>query len=365
MGSSIAPVLRGVEAVEPPVQPRVTAVVVAHNGLPAIDLCLRSLLAASDDPLDLLVVDNASTDGTVAHVRAHFPEVRVLASQSNLGYGLATNMGACLSRAEYIAVVNQDVVATRGWIERLVGALDADPSAALATPKILLASDVSRVNACGNAVHYTGITPCRGYNAPSSAFTRQEEVPAVSGAAFVVRRRVFEKLGGFDPTFFLYFEDTELSLRVALAGYRILFVPSAVVVHDFKPSFPSGKLYLLERNRLVTLLRTYRWRTVLAMAPALLLTELATLGYGALRGPRAFAEKLRGYAWVVRHFGEILRERRRVQAGRSVPDRAVLGRCTAELRLDEIDHPIARLWTTLANPFYRAWYRMMLLIVSW
>lgn len=342
----------------------VSAVVVTHNGARHIGACLRSLLGAGG-VAEVVVVDNASADGTAELVRREFPRARVVAIGRNLGYGEACNLGVRLAGGEYVAIVNQDVVARPGWAERLVEALAADPGAALATPKILVRGAPDRINACGNAPHYTGITPCRGYNRPAQEYGEREEVGAVSGAAFVARRAVFEALGGFDPSFFMYLEDTDLSLRARLAGYRCLYVPGAVVEHEFSPSFAAEKIYWLERNRPAMLLKLYRWPTLVALAPALLLAELAVWGYCLLRGRSWVGAKLRAYAWVAGHLGAILAARWRTQRWRRVPDRALLACCTAELELEELRHPVGRVGMGAMNPLLRGWHRVVLGVARW
>src|SRR5262249_22813624 len=179
------------------------------------------------------------TDDTVERVSREFPDVEVQRVDHNRGYGYAVNLAGHRAHTDYLAVVNQDAVGTPGWIESLVDALDQDVSAAAANPKILLRTDPRRLNTCANAPNYTGITLCRGYNQPATHFVRTEVVGAISGAAFVVRRDAFLRIGGFDPAFFLYLEDTDLSLRLALAGYHCRYVPDASVLHEFTPSFTA------------------------------------------------------------------------------------------------------------------------------
>jgi GT2 family glycosyltransferase len=241
--------------------PLVSAIVVTYRGHLYVDRCLSSLAAGSCGPAEILVVDNGSGDGTAEAVAERFPDVRLLANGRNLGYGGACNLAAAASHSEYLAIVNQDVESTPGWIDALVTALEHHPEAGLATPTVLI-RDESRVNACGNAPHYTGITVCRGYGRAIGGSAHPQEVPAISGAAFVVRRSVYEALGGFDAAFFLYFEDTDLSLRAQLAGWRCLWVPTAVVLHDFAPHFSAEKVFLLERNRWMSWLKLFRWRTL-------------------------------------------------------------------------------------------------------
>jgi GT2 family glycosyltransferase len=338
---------------------RVTAVVVTYNGSQHIGPCLRSLADAGLPPEHIVVVDNASHDDTREQVRRAHPDVRLVASAENTGYGQANNVGARLATTEYVLIVNQDVVLEPGAINALVEALDAHGDAALANPMVVLTHDRTRVNACGNNLHYTGITTCRGFDHDVTRYVNVEEISAISGAAFLARRAVFAELGGFDPLFFLYLEDTDLSLRAALAGYRVLLVPSAVVAHTFSPRFPPEKLFWLERNRHMMLLKNLRARTLVALAPSLLAAELLTLGYSILGGPRSIWAKLRAYGWLARRASAIRDARRLTSRARRVSDRAVLDRCVQELDLAEITHPAGRLVIAIINPLFRSWYGLV------
>ena len=196
---------------------RVDVVIVTYNAERWIGACLESLVASGMALASVTVVDNASGDGTIDCIRDTFPEVRIICLERNVGYGAAANVALGTSTREYIVVLNQDVISTPGWIERLVAALDKDSTAGLATPRILLRADPTRVNACGTDVHYSGVTTCRGYgsgrgvgwHAPRNGDLRgRVHHPAVLGRA----------AQGFDPLFFMYVEDADLSLRAALHG---------------------------------------------------------------------------------------------------------------------------------------------------
>jgi hypothetical protein len=264
-----------------------------------------------------------------------------------------------------MAVINQDAIAQPGWTDALLRALEADPRAGLATAKVLLQSDPTRVNAAGNSPHFTGITPCRGFGQPSSDFTAVEEVPAISGCAFAFRRTLLLDLGGFDGDFFLYFEDTDLSLRVQLAGYSCVLAPDAEVLHDFEPRFSAAKLRLLERNRLTSWLKLFRWRTLLLLAPALLLTELVSTGFALLSGPRALAARFRGVGEVFGGLPAILQARRQVQATRRLDDRELLSRLDAKLDIGEMAHGLGGAVMAAVNPLYQACYRVALAAIRW
>jgi GT2 family glycosyltransferase len=351
------------DAVEVPTgdcAPLVSIVVVAYNARQHLARCLRSLLAQSYPRVEILVVDNASGDGSTDEVAAHFPQVRLLRAGRNLGYAGGNNLGVAHARGDYVAMLNPDTEAEPGWLAALVDALEEDPSSGLATSKILLFNQRDRVNACGNDVHYTGLAFCRGLGCAASAFTEPEEVPAVSGAAFIIRRNLFKHLGGFDERFFMYLEDTDLSWRAALAGFRCVTVPDSIVYHHYATQVGAVKTFHLERNRYMMLLQNCHPTMLLLLLPALVLAEVVTWGYALLRGPAHMQAKLRAYFWVARHTSDIARRRRYVQRTRQASDGTILRCFGHRLPLEQLaSGRLLALGRTIFDVPLWAWYRAM------
>src|SRR5919204_5499179 len=270
-------------------------VVVTFNNRAEIDACLRSLQAHSPDA-EIIVVDNLSTDGTLDHVRQHYPRVRAISAGRNGGFGAGVNLGAKMASGTFLAVVNPDAEVEPGWLEPLIDVLQEQPRVGMVTPTILLKGTEDRVNACGNDVHLTGLAFCRGLNqAPPAQCAPARPVGAISGAAFVLRRSFWEELGGFDERFFMYLEDTDLSLRARRLGYTILHVPASRIRHDYQLSVAATKLYHLEHNRLLMLRKNLSPATLLVLSPALALTEALTWAFCARQGPAYLRAKWRSY----------------------------------------------------------------------
>ena len=331
---------------------RASVVVVAYNGRAYLESCLGSLRAAGGG-VEVIVIDNASLDGSADYVEDSFPWVRVVRLDRNRGYGHGCNVGARLATGEYLAFLNQDAVVEPGWLEALIAALEANPRAGLVTPKVLLLDHPDRINTAGNDVHLTGLTLCRGAGLPASAMNDPAAVGAVSGAAFCMRRGLFNELGGFDRSLFMYMEDTDLSLRARLAGYGCLYVPQSVVYHDYALRFGPQKVFYQERSRYAMLLKSLRWRTLLALLPALLLGEAVTWGFVLVRARRHLGNKVRAYSWVARHWSELLARRRRVQEKRRCPDRDWLARCTYRLDFEQTGGgPVAWIAHLVFDPLF-------------
>jgi GT2 family glycosyltransferase len=314
---------------------RATVLVVTFNHRDVVPRCLDALRATIGPADEVIVVDNASADGTADLIATRYPWVRLVRSPHNGGYGAANNLGAGLARGEYLVFLNPDAVPLPGWLEGLLEGLvraagEGTPggpdraAGVLVTARLLLAGAPERVDTFGNEVHISGITTSRGWGRPAGADTEPEEVPAVSGACFAVRRRLFQRLGGFDTRLFLYFEDTELSLRARLAGCRCVALPAARVLHDHRPGFTAAKLRLLERNRWWTMLKLYRWPTLVALAPVLAMGEVVAWGMAARSGRSHLAAKALAWADLLRWLPALPGARREAAGVRAVSDRALL-----------------------------------------
>jgi GT2 family glycosyltransferase len=298
-------------------------VVLTYNSRAIIADCLRSALAQTYPSYDVMVVDNGSSDGTPELVQEAFPEVRLVRSSVNGGYGAGNNLGAAASSGEILAFLNPDAVAEPTWLAGLIDAM-LRTGRQIATSKIVLRADPARLNTAGKHYHFLGLSYCRGWNEPRNSYSREEITPGVSGAAFAITRALFERLGGFDETLFMYHDDVDLSLRALLLREPSLYVPGSVVAHDYELRLSPQKWMWVESNRLVVLLKSYRAATLLVLLPGLLLVEALTLAHLALRGPRFLRAKLASYGWLMRHWTAVMRNRREVQAGRRLGDRELL-----------------------------------------
>jgi GT2 family glycosyltransferase len=278
--------------------------------------------------VEVLIVDNASSDDSAAiaeRVSEEHGSVRLLRSPTNRGYAGAVNLALPEARGDYVAVLNMDVVADPGWLDPLVSHLEATPDAGVACPLILLESDPGRINAAGQNLNKTGLGFNRWLGKPRE---RAGDVPAqvtgLHGAAFVIRRDLLERLGGWDESGFLYFEDVELSWLLRIAGQDIWCVPASTVTHDYHLTMFPHKLFLLERNRRKMLLADLRGRTRLALSPLLALSELLMWGYCLLRGPKFLRAKLNTYRWVRANRAQVRARREQVESLRRRSDWEVL-----------------------------------------
>jgi GT2 family glycosyltransferase len=235
---------------------RLTVVVVTWQGAHLLGPCLDSL-ARQTLPHDVVVVDNASTDNTADVLAAH-PDVRVIRNDANLGFAGGAQQGLEAATGEWVAFLNNDAVAEPGWLAALVTA-GRDPGVAAVTSQLLLAdTEPPRVNNAGVVLLPTLYGTDRAGGGDPAHVAEPVEVFGFSGGAALLRRAAALAVGGFPVRFFLYYEDTDLSWRLRLAGWSIRYEPSAVVHHRHAASSDvSSALFAFhnERNRLLTLAR--------------------------------------------------------------------------------------------------------------
>ncbi len=343
--------------------PLVSVVVLLYNALPFLRRFVSTLERQTYRNVEIVVVDNASTDGSAAFIARALPDATLICLPTNSGFAAGNNAALPYCHGTYLALLNPDTEPEPEWLAALVAALETDPSIGLATSKIVLINDRATINTCGNDVHIAGFATCRGLDAPATRYTEGADVAAVSGAAFIIRRALMERLGGFDSTFFLYVEDTDLSWRALLLGARCRFIPASVVAHRYALTLDAKKTFYLERNRMHMLLKCYRTRTLLLLAPALLLGELAAWTYAALQGAAHFRAKAHAVWWVLHHWRDIRERRRIVQAERIVGDRVLLSLATARLPITLVQPgPFGRAATACATLPFALSRRIVLMV---
>ena len=311
-------------------EPRSVAVVIpSWNSLALLPRCLGSLRDQGVE-VELLVVDNGSSDGSVAYLeREGVPHVSL---PQNIGFAAAVNLGAGRVAAATILALNADTVLEPGCIGSLLDALEADPALGGVQPSILQLEGnaeapgdpaTARLYSAGQALTADGRAFEVGAGeAQPSRRPAAHEIFGVCGAACLLRRELFSELGGYDESYFAFYEDVDLNVRARIAGWRFAYVPDAVVWHVGNASWEAGfarpnaeNARLVARNRLATQVK---------FMPPLALPRVAAVEVGALvraAAQRRLRATLAGKLAALRWLPRLLRERRRLRR-EGDPDRA-------------------------------------------
>lgn len=304
---------------------RITAVVLAYGEQPHLVAVVDALLASTGVDVDVVLVDNGCTTPPLDDLRRR-PGVTVLDPGVNTGFTGGCNLGAAASSSPLLAFVNSDALVAPGALASLAETA-LRPGVGLASASLRLAADPDLLNSAGNPVHVLGLSWAGHLGEPAAEHAVAGPVTSATGAAFAVRREVWDQLGGFTEPLFAYCEDADLSLRTWQLGHTVEYVPEAVVVHHYEFSRNPAKFYLLERNRLALVGTLYQGRTLLLLAPALVAFEVAMWAVSARGG--WLEAKLRGYRWLVAERAWLRSHRRSVQGGRLRSDRELAALFTA------------------------------------
>ena len=303
-----------------------TVIVLNRNGLRHLDGCLGSLAGQElAGGFTTVLVDNASEDGSVAHVRSHFPSVRVLEAGANLGFAAGNNLALRQATTTHVVLLNNDTLVRPGWLAALVSAADSDPRAGAVQAKLLFAGRPGVIQSAGTLLLSDGSAGDRGFGEPDDGrFSRREEVFGACAAAALYRREALDDVGLLDEAFYMYYEDVDLSWRLRLAGWKVLYEPAAVVdhVHSATSGPDSGFMrFHAERNRLLMVLKNAPWDFVVA--------SYRSLGSRAARPGEspagARASRLRVALSFLSHLPRALVARARIRSRRRVGDAEVLG----------------------------------------
>lgn len=225
------------------------------NGAAHLPACLDALAAQREAHFGTIVVDNGSSDGSLALLARRDPPVEVIALPRNLGYAGGCNAGLRRARGEVLVILNNDTEVEPDWLGELLAALDRHPEAGMATPKVRLWDDRTRLHTTGDYVRSNGIPDSRGvWEVDEGQYDDQVYVFGASGVAPAYRRAMLDEIGLFDDDFGSYCEDVDLSWRAQLAGYRCVYAPRAVLYHKVSATGKGAiRSYRVARNTIWTL----------------------------------------------------------------------------------------------------------------
>jgi GT2 family glycosyltransferase len=304
-------------------EPRVAVLIVDTNEGHFLPRSLGALREQTRRPDRVLLIDNGSTDGSVEMVRESFPEVEIIGLGRNAGFAAANNAGArAADGCDLIALLNADAFPETGWIEELVRAADEHPEAAAIASLMLRENEPDLIDGSGDLYHVSGMAWRRDHLraiSDSPHLDRGGEVFSACGGAVLYRRDAFLAAGGFDESFFGYWEDTDLAFRLRLAGHEVWYEPRAVVRHVGSGTTGVSSDYSIYhsfRNMVWTWVRNMPSPLVWIYLPAHVLLNLLNVASFVRSGQGGTI--VRAKADAIRGLPRVLRERREVQATRRV-----------------------------------------------
>lgn len=332
--------------------------------------CLGTLVAQDypREEREFILVDNDSNDGSVLYCEKNFPEITVIKNDKNYGFDKGNNIGikyALEKGFDYVVLLNQDTAVKADWLSELVKTAEQDSKIGAAQSLIMHFQDKEKVNSLGNMLHFLGFGFCEGNQEklPNNYEFSTREITYASGSSVLLRSNVLREVGGgFDEAYYLYHEDTDLSFRIRMAGYKIVISPKSVMYHNYEFSRSITKYYYMERNRYRILLQYFKWPTLILDFPAFIAME-AGMWLFALKGGWA-KEKWRAYKYIAHktNLKDIFHKRRLIQEKRKISEKEFVKNFVGEIMYQEIDNPLLRY---IANPIFKIYWAAVKAIIFW
>jgi GT2 family glycosyltransferase len=302
---------------------RLTVTIPTYNRRDLMDVVLPPVLDQEfDGELDVVLIDDGSTDGTADYVRSRWPSVRVLEQENR---GISAAMNRCLEEgrgSDYVALLNNDVEIAAGWAAAIVRGLDADPEAGSATGKMLDYTQRDVLDGAGDEMRWSSGCWRRGHGEHDRGqYDTPEYVLSPCGGAAVYRSKAVDDVGGFDSDFVAYYEDVDWGLRSQLRGWRCLYVPQAVCFHMGSATTAASEradqfAMLLRRNGFFLIIKDFPLRAIVQHLPAIALHHLGWFADSVRKG--LGIRHLRAWASAVRMAPKMMRKRRSIQSARRV-----------------------------------------------
>jgi len=320
----------------------VTIITVTRNHLEHLEDCLKSVMNLGYPRLEIIVADNNSTDGGPEFIQNEFPSVKVLKFGKNYGFAEGNNRAIKQANGDYIFLLNPDTKIEPDCVDKLIKSMEQDRSIGICMPKMLMFNEPSVINSTGIIANEILQGRDRGaWELDCGQYDKEQQIIGACGAAMFIRRNLFERVGYFDRLYFTYYEDLDFSIRAWLAGYRVNFVPEAIVYHKYRP-FRKDILneYIDHRNRFRMMLKNMPLPTLLWMLPKSLYTDTKVI-YNHLRGKRLKLAyyRLKALIWNLIVLPDTLIKRVKVQMKRVVKDKPTILRVEGLERIVEVPLP--------------------------
>ena len=305
----------------PETKPLFSVIIPNWNGARFLPTCLEALKRQTYPHLEIIIADNASTDGSQALIASQYPQVRLVQLPENRGFTGACNAGMRAASGDYIALLNNDTEVDAGWAAAVVDAFDRHSEIGIVASKMLLFDQRDHIHTAGDYFTVDGRAGNRGvWQQDTGQFDREEYVFSACGGSSAYRKTLLDQIGLLDDDFFFSLEDMDLAWRAQLTGWRCLYTPKAIVYHHL--SATGGGVtasYYDGRNLLFVLVKNYPgalWRKY----GRLILRAQVKLAWEALRAWRGAAARarLRGMAAGVWQLPRAWQKRKAIQSARTI-----------------------------------------------
>ena len=314
----------------------------------------------------LYLVDNCSSKQSITYLKKQAPIANII-PRADGNYSAANRIG--IERAkedgcDYFVIANMDVIFAKNWLKELVKAVNNDYQVGIAQSKIMLYGKENKINSVGNIIHFLGFGFTDGYNETDN---NQHDGPReitgyASGSSLIIKKEVIEKIGNYDPQYYMYHDDLELGWRARLAGYKIILAPQSIVYHKYEFSRSVRMLYYMERNRYIAIFSFYKLPTILLILLPLAIMNIGMLFYSIINGWFLTKLKVEWYFCKPSSWKHIMKTHRQVKKFRKVKDKDIVKNISGKVEYQEIMNPVLKY---IVNPVFDIYWRFVRRLIFW
>lgn len=310
---------------------------------------------------NLYIVDNVTSEETRKLCQNLAPAAKIISTDGN-GWGHANNLGvktALEDGCEYIFFLNMDTEFDPSFIREAIKVYEADRTIGIVQSKLLMhpaKNGEYMLNSKGDSMTFLGFGYCAGDGKKDNVADKVVDITYASGAAILISRETWEKIGECDSSYFMYHDDAEISFKVKLVGLRVVLAPRSVVYHKHEFGRSVRQIYFMELNRMRFLLEFFKLKTLLLIFPAFILMEIGMFPYAILN--KWVIAKLKIYLWFInpKNILTIIRKRKKIQSLRKVSDSELLKGVVGVVDFQQINNPILKY---IANPIFDFYWRIV------
>ncbi len=310
--------------------PLVSIILINYNGLEDLEECINSIFNLNYDNFEIIFVDNNSSDDSVQFVKQYYPNIQIIQLPKNYGFTKGNNIGVSKSKGQYIVLLNVDTYIDKNWLKELVKAAQESRKVGVVGSKIYYYNEKEIINFAGGSSNIYGRTSHIGMSYKDREFlNKKKKTFYICGASLLIKRKVYNKIGLFDPKYFGYYDDVDLCWRSWMAGYKVIYAPKSFIYHKISRRFKNveRKKYLSEKNRLRTILKNYELKTLIKICYGYfsdILNEILNYRYV---NPPYYKKRVKMYLkiiiWNFLHIFSLIRYRFKIQRIRKKDDKFI------------------------------------------
>jgi len=309
-------------------EPLVSVLVLNYNGLEHLKECFDSLLNLKYQNLELIFIDNQSQDDSVKFMKENYKKVKIIELDKNYGFAQGNNIGMAHTNGEYIALLNMDTIVDENWITELVKVAQKSEKTGIVGGKFYHYDNKEIVGFAGSSSDKFGnLRQFGDLKKERGLFDFEMKAFFITGAGFLFKREVYNKIGLFDPLYFIYSEDLDLCWRAWIFGYKVVYAPKSFIYHKIGQIFRGitlKKKFLAERNLLRTLLKNYEIKNLIEILPVYIGRRIGMVLKLLIQRDRLtmifLYSYVKAFIWNIYNIRSLIRNRRFIQINRKIDD---------------------------------------------